>query len=283
MFPQVDSESPVPVAAVVAEKGGSDNKMRCVQCNRERKLSVARTPNFCTQRCIIQWMEEHPDKSLKDAMGDATPSPISTLPTTTAAKPSPPPAQEKSGKNVSRALKNLQIDMAPPGTKLPQLASDDSGEEPELPKPALKNGPTLRAQTAAKRAVAVHLSKTTPTAGTKRPSSTPQPGSVKKAAKPTANGSTPKSVTFNLGVNAPISSSEPTGGAISIVPLDRLSGPLGNALLSSSKKSVLATPSSTAKGKLPDACIKVCSIVKFYFYFTIKRAQACLQTFVPGQ
>lgn len=225
--------SSTPSAAAVPEKSGAaegDDKMKCLQCQRERKTAMARTKNFCTQRCIIQWMDDHPGVPLQEVMGDSSPAQPSS-----AAKPPQP--------KISRALKNLQIDMAPPGTKLPH--SDESEEESESAKQELKNGPTLRAQTAAKRAATVNITKT-PTAGTKRPSPAQQPSSVKKVAKSPANGSTPKSVTFNLG--GPISSSEPTGGAISIVPLDRLSGPIGNALLSAAKKAALVTPVSTAKG-----------------------------------
>ena len=37
-----------------------DFKMKCLFCGRQRKLAVARSEKFCTQRCIQQWSEAHP-------------------------------------------------------------------------------------------------------------------------------------------------------------------------------------------------------------------------------
>ena len=34
--------------------------MKCCQCGRERKLTIARTDKFCTQRCLKLWEERHP-------------------------------------------------------------------------------------------------------------------------------------------------------------------------------------------------------------------------------
>ena len=40
----------------------NEPKMKCLQCNRERKVSVARTDKFCTQRCITLWKDANPGK-----------------------------------------------------------------------------------------------------------------------------------------------------------------------------------------------------------------------------
>ncbi len=86
--------------------------MVCMQCGRERVLGVARTSKFCTQRCIISWMEANPGKTPKDAVGE-----------------DPSPGKQVSPKPLPRALKNLQIDMAKPGTKLAPSESDSENEE----------------------------------------------------------------------------------------------------------------------------------------------------------
>ena len=113
--------------------------MKCMQCDRERKVGMARTDKFCTQRCIINWLEAHPEKSVDDAMGVVS-SPEAPLSITNVQSLSSSPAakkeiQKESGgggskqKPVSRALKNLQIDMALPGTKLAQHGGDEESDE----------------------------------------------------------------------------------------------------------------------------------------------------------
>lgn len=105
--------------------------MKCVQCGRERKIGMARTEKFCTQRCIINWLEAHPDKGVEDAMGESSPeAPLSISNVQSLSSPAKGESEKDNGakaKPVSRALKNLQIDMALPGTKLPQ--QEDSDEE----------------------------------------------------------------------------------------------------------------------------------------------------------
>lgn len=102
-------------------------RMTCVQCGRERSVAVARSSKFCTQRCIINWMEAHPGLTPRDAVGDeVTPtsaeSPSSSDSPSSSSKTTPP--------KLPRALKNLQIDMAKPGTKLtPPTSSPSSDEE----------------------------------------------------------------------------------------------------------------------------------------------------------
>jgi hypothetical protein len=116
--------------------------MKCVQCGRERKIGMARTDKFCTQRCIINWLEAHPEKSVDDAMG-AVSSPeapllsianVQSLSTSPAKKVTQKESGGGSGgegkqKPVSRALKNLQIDMALPGTKLAPSNDDEESDE----------------------------------------------------------------------------------------------------------------------------------------------------------
>ena len=52
----------------------SDAKVRCIHCGRERKQSIARNGKFCSQRCILQWLADHPEKTLEDAIANAAPS-----------------------------------------------------------------------------------------------------------------------------------------------------------------------------------------------------------------
>ena len=107
--------------------------MKCVQCGRERKIGMARTEKFCTQRCIINWLEANPDKNVEDAMGDTTPTVPLSITNVQSLSSSPPVEEGKNSKQkpVSRALKNLQIDMALPGTKLPLPSHDESDWEGE--------------------------------------------------------------------------------------------------------------------------------------------------------
>ena len=108
-------------------KGSKDSiSMVCVQCGRERNLGVARTSKFCTQRCVISWLEANPGRAPKDAVdvvGNI--SMESTHPTTSK-------QHSSSSKSLPRALKNLQIDMAQPGTKLSQSSASESETETEL-------------------------------------------------------------------------------------------------------------------------------------------------------
>ena len=115
--------------------------MKCVQCGRERKVGMARTDKFCTQRCIINWLEAHPEKSVDDAMGVVSspeaPLSIANVQSLSSSPAAKKEAQKESGsgggkqKPVSRALKNLQIDMALPGTKLAQHGGDEESDEEE--------------------------------------------------------------------------------------------------------------------------------------------------------
>ena len=52
--------------------------MTCIHCGRERKKSMARSDRFCTQRCILQWLEANPDKTLQDAITDDVAPPAAT-------------------------------------------------------------------------------------------------------------------------------------------------------------------------------------------------------------
>ena len=156
--------------------------MKCVQCGRERKMNMARTDKFCTQRCIINWLEANPDKNWDDAMGEATPTvPISNASIQNSATPQQAGADVATKKKpVSRALKNLQIDMALPGTKL-SLAEEEeerkrgsssggsSSDEGKTKKKAKLAPPVSTVTTRATRRSLASLtaskpSKTTPTA-----------------------------------------------------------------------------------------------------------------------
>ena len=46
--------------------------MHCIQCDRERKLSMARSEIFCTQRCMMQWVNRHPEPGKKKAENAVT-------------------------------------------------------------------------------------------------------------------------------------------------------------------------------------------------------------------
>ena len=111
----------------------SELTMKCVQCGRERKVGMARTEKFCTQRCIINWLEAHPDKNVEDAMGTVKPTVPPTIASIQSLSASPSAASEPKVKRkpVSRALKNLQIDMALPGTKLLLPSGDELSDDEE--------------------------------------------------------------------------------------------------------------------------------------------------------
>lgn len=87
--------------------------MRCVQCGRERAISLARSTKFCTQRCTVQWVEANPPKTTEGADVQYTGS---------------DKASESPKAPLPRALKNLQIDMAKPGTKLYRSSSSPSSD-----------------------------------------------------------------------------------------------------------------------------------------------------------
>lgn len=129
--------------------------MKCVQCGRERKVGMARTDKFCTQRCIINWLEAHPEKNVDDAMGVGSPeAPLSIASVQSLSSPAKGETAKKEKDSVdgggkpkamSRALKNLQIDMALPGTKLlvpnADEESDDEGEGRSRKRPRIAAAP----------------------------------------------------------------------------------------------------------------------------------------------
>ena len=81
------------------EVTSGEEKVKCIVCGRERKLSLMRSNKFCTQRCINQWSEKNPEGV--DSAAKETDEPMEVEKQT--------PTQQK---KVPRALKNLQIDMA---------------------------------------------------------------------------------------------------------------------------------------------------------------------------
>ena len=209
--------------------------MKCVQCNRERKLSVARTPKFCTQRCIMQWLRDHPDKTPKDAVGDSN-APLFSLPALTN-QPAPTTEDgEATKKPLSRALKNLHIDMAPPGTTLLLPAGDvEKNDNAPLKAPKTVKTPVADVNVNKKPRFSQPAS-----SSAKRSVVTPQPSAIKKAKqieKPRVESlNNSKSVKFDLSSTSSVASiltPPPVTHAlpktthlpksISIVPLDRLS------------------------------------------------------------
>ena len=208
--------------------------MKCEQCGREKNLSMARTDRFCTKRCVMQWLDEHPDKTPKDAVGDSS-APLFAVPTPTAGTPHPSKDSAKSNKSsrrAPRALKNLEIDMAPPGTRL--HLSDGSDEEENKVKVKPVSEPPPKNSEPNKRS---HFSQPA-TSAAKRSVVTPQPPAIKKAknvdkvraVSPSQNS---KSVKFDLASTSvstvvttppPVTYTKTSGlpGSISIVPLDRL-------------------------------------------------------------
>ena len=95
------SPRPSLVSSKVGPKKVLADRMTCIQCGRERALSMARSDQFCGQRCITTWEETHKQAVNQDASSN-TPG------------------------NLNRVLKNLHIDMARPGTK---LKTDSEAEE----------------------------------------------------------------------------------------------------------------------------------------------------------
>ena len=105
-----------------------DLKMKCLFCGRQRKLAVARSEKFCTQRCIQQWSEAHPGEDPEASASEeeyATCKPElsyvcihapnththTCAHTLTCAHPHTATTRSKKPAK-SRELKNLQIDMA---------------------------------------------------------------------------------------------------------------------------------------------------------------------------
>lgn len=175
---------------------------------------MARTERFCTQRCVLQWLDEHPDKTPKDAVGDSRAPLFSLASLASEAQAASTAAANKSSKSVPRALKKLHIDMAPPGTTL--QPSDDI-EENETKVPSSKKSPLSQlATTTAKRSQISH-----------------QPPAIKKVktkGRSVSPYSSSKSVKFDLEAvseaspaSAGPSQSPALPGSISIVPLNKLS------------------------------------------------------------
>ena len=97
--------------------------MRCVQCGRERSIALARSSKFCTQRCTVQWVEATPPKAPEAVdMQDSGDSKAAS-------------ASESPKAPLPRALKNLQIDMAKPGTKLYRSSSSPLSDSDSLNSP----------------------------------------------------------------------------------------------------------------------------------------------------
>ena len=256
-------------SAATTDVGVGEATMKCVQCGRERKVGMARTEQFCTQRCIIHWLEANPDKNYEDAMGDTTP----TVPSSVQSQSSSPPASSEvvSKKPVSRALKNLQIDMALPGTKLPLPNSDEegrrsssgSGDEGGRMRKKARLAPQLTAVTtrATRRSLASlttnKVSKTTPpatrsatrsTASPGKLPATPAAGSVDSGAKralsasaphppalkkiKTNNTQTTKDASKAVTFNLElVTDNQSTAPTFSLVPIDQLAGSLTSTLL----------------------------------------------------
>lgn len=144
---------PNPEPPMSGKKPASDggHRMVCVQCGRERNMGVARTSKFCTQRCIINWLEDNPDKAPKDAVGDDSAAPLPPSKLTPAKKDSPAPSSsddktpdDTPPKPIPRALRNLQIDMAKPGTKLNLSSNSDSdSSSPSPPQTVVATTPQM--------------------------------------------------------------------------------------------------------------------------------------------
>ena len=165
--------------------------MKCVECGRERKIGMARTEKFCTQRCIINWLEANPDKNVEDAMGNVTPTAPLSITNIQSLSTSPPDAEETKKKPVSRALKNLQIDMALPGTKLPipdNEEEESDGEREEV----LSSGSgseegrgRKRAKLSAPQAPVITTRATRRSLGTSPVAAKPSPPATKKGRRST--------------------------------------------------------------------------------------------------
>lgn len=118
--------------------------MKCIQCGKDRSVALARSTKFCTQRCTVLWVEDNPNEVPHDAVDIVVAACASPK-----APPTPTKAQDSS-KALPRALKNLQIDMAKPGTKLELLSessnsstSSTSEREAKLTQPLVTSDPSV--------------------------------------------------------------------------------------------------------------------------------------------
>jgi hypothetical protein len=238
-----EKEAP-PTASAPSAPASGDDKVKCIVCGRERKPSLMRSAQFCTQRCINAWSE----KNSKGA--EPVSSSSSRRPTETpmeVEKQTPPQL-----KKLPRALKNLQIDMTWDKTTA-------------VLKPTMTSTPTPTATTAAnKRPTSSTGVQPTPgkkaaakdnevVVGAKRPSQQPTPQNQKKMKE----ADPVKFVSFNL-TSIPTSTVDPISApplsrmvpppSISIVPLDQLTA-LGTALLSQQQQRTRRDelPATTAK------------------------------------
>ena len=103
---QQQAKETVTSSAPAASTSGED-KVKCIVCGRERKPSLMRSSQFCTQRCINSWTERNgkgaePQSSTTSSSRRSVETPMEVE------KPTPPHQPKK----LPRALKNLKIDMA---------------------------------------------------------------------------------------------------------------------------------------------------------------------------
>lgn len=179
----------------------SEESITCIQCGRERTLSKARSSRFCTQRCIINWMEANPGKMPKEAVGDKA---LEGLMVNDAASPAPPCSNSplsSTSKGISRALKNLEIDMAGPGAKLTNLSdASDSSSDSSSPVQDSADAATTTAATSKIDSLATMITQTQkqmltskgvevlPAAAATTNSATKTPTEPAKTSTPTAKG-----------------------------------------------------------------------------------------------
>jgi hypothetical protein len=90
-----------------AKQGG--NTMKCIVCNRGRKINLAKSDKFCSSRCLNMWVESNPGMNVDEA--EATSCDFPMPPTTTV------------DRKVPRVIKNLLIDMALPGNSPSSVSS----------------------------------------------------------------------------------------------------------------------------------------------------------------
>ena len=224
----ISKGSPKPALASVSkvDMKKSSDRMACIQCGRERALSMARTDQFCTQRCITSWEATNSSKQpvlqeVKVAVAD----PVALSPSST-------------DKPLPRALKNLQIDMAKPGTKLKSeiadaktaassvatrsslinslasMISQSQKQAETLLAGAGNEAPSLLSASAAKVQDVIKSSTPPAKVAAKRSSNVQLVTSAKRAklSTKTTPQVTPKSVSFNLksGENGNAKASSPT-------------------------------------------------------------------------
>ncbi len=233
---------PVLVNAKVEIKRMPDH-MTCIQCGRDRPLSVARTDQFCTQRCINNWQDSHSSQQQSDAKADAADEAPGAGPASSSG--------DSPFKPLPRALKKLQIDMAKPGTKLKSdsevktstsssttvsstsastavrsslissLTSmiSQSQVQAEPHKELVENNPPPAVSTKTPEVV---KSVTPAKAAAKRSSSIPLVSSAAKKAKMATKSTpqtTPKSVSFNLKPDENGTSSSSSPAHSNVLPL----------------------------------------------------------------